>query len=98
MTEKDVDWLFPDAEKNKALQEEKGLVWAQKYLVFEQDPRARDLLAHWLVTVRRQTISPAASVQEYAYWNARRELFEHIQAQIEFAKNGLNQPKPRTTT
>lgn len=95
--EKDpADWLFPQAEKQKADQEEKGLVFAQKYLVFKQDPRARDLLEHWTKTVRRQKLSIAASAQEYAYYNARREFVELIHEQIEFAENGLNQPKSRT--
>lgn len=93
----ETDWLFPDAKGQKAAQEEKGLVFAQKYLVFVQDPRARELLDHWTKTARRQTLPPSASVQEYAYFNARREIFEAIHAQIEFAQNGLNQPKVRTT-
>ena len=43
MTEKN-DWadLFPEAEQAKVEQKEKGFVFAQKYLVFEQDPRAKD--------------------------------------------------------
>ena len=46
--EKDpADWLFPQAEQQKADQEEKGFIFAQKYLVFKQDPRARELLNHW---------------------------------------------------
>ena len=96
--EKDpADWLFPQAEKQKADQEEKGLVFAQKYLVFKQDPRARDLLAHWTALARRQRIAASATVQEYAAHNAFREMVEGIHAQIEIAENGLNQPKPRTT-
>lgn len=96
MAEKE-DWLFPDAEKQKAAQQEKGLVFAQKYLVFQQDPRARELLAHWATTVRKQMIAPNATAQEYAYYNARREFVEMIHAQLEFAQNGANQPPIRTT-
>lgn len=95
--DENADWLFPAAGQQKAAMEEKGLVFAQKYLVFVQDPRARELLDHWTKTARRQTLPPGASVQEYAYFNARREIFEAIHAQIEFAQNGLNQPKARTT-
>lgn len=90
------DWLFPNAEQQKADLEEKGLVFAQKYLVFKQDPRARELLEHWTKIVRQQTITPSATAQEYAYFNARREFIELIHVQIAFAENGLNQPKPRT--
>ena len=93
---KGADWLFPEAEQQKAEREEKGLVFAQKYLVFKQDPRARELLEHWTQMARRQTIPPNASAQEYAYFNARREFFELIHAQIEFAENGRTQPQPRT--
>lgn len=93
------DWLFPEAEEQRAEIEEKGLVFAQRYLVFSgptADPRARDLFEHWTRMARRQVINPSASAQEYAYWNARREFIEGIAAQIEFANNGLNQPKSRT--
>ena len=95
--EKDpADWLFPQAEQKKAEQEEKSFVFAQKYLVFKQEPRARDLLAHWTVLARRQRVAANATVQEYAAHNAFREMVEGIHAQIEIAENGLNQPKPRT--
>lgn len=99
MVEKD-DWLFPDAKRQKADIEEKGLVFAQKYLVFSgptADPRARELLEHWTKCERQRVIPPAATAQERAHWNARREIFEGIWTQIEFAMNGQNVPKPRTT-
>lgn len=91
------DWLFPKAAEQRAAQEEKGLAWAQRYLVFVQDPRARELLEHWTKTERRRSLPPNASAQEYAYYNARRDIFEGIHAEIEFAQNGLNQPRARTT-
>jgi hypothetical protein len=93
------DWLFPNAERQKSALEEKGLVFAQKYLVFAgptSDPRARDLLQYWTATVRKRRIPPNATVQEYAAANAFRELVEGIHQQIEFANQGLNQPKTRT--
>lgn len=95
--EKD-DWLFPQAEKQRAELEEKGLVFAQKYLVFggpTSDPRAREILEHWTVIARRTRIPAGASAQEYAAANAFRELVEGVHAQIEFAMKGANQPKPR---
>lgn len=100
MEEKEgADWLFPKAEAEKAAQEEKGLVFAQKYLVFSgptADPRALDLLQHWTALARRKTIAASATVQEYAAHNAFREFVEGIHGQIDFANNGLNQPKLRT--
>ena len=91
------DWLFPQAEQQKKDQEEKGLVFAQRYLVFKQEPRARELLAHWTALARKTPVARNASVQEYAAHNAFREFVEGIHAQIEFAENGQNVPKPRTT-
>lgn len=91
------DWLFPEAEKQKAAQEEKGLIFAQKYLVFQQEPRARELLAHWTSLARRTPVPRNASVQEYAAANAFREFIEGLHSQIEFATSGLNQPKLRTS-
>lgn len=93
--EKPEDWLFPDAQKQRKHMEEKGLVFAQRYLVFDgptADPRAKALLEHWTRTVRRQKVSPSASAQELAYFNARREFVELIHEQIEIAQNGLSLP------
>lgn len=94
------DWLFPKAAEQRAKQEEKGLVFAAKYLVFAgptADPRARELLEHWTALVRKTPIPRGASVQEYAAANAFREFVEGIWSQIEFANQGQNVPKPRTT-
>lgn len=92
------DDIFPGASKKRAEQEEKGLLFAQQYLVFEgptSDARARALLEYWTTTVRRRTLSPTATHAEHAAHNAFREFVEAIHAQIEFAMNGLNQPRPR---
>lgn len=97
--EKDgADWLFPKTEQQKAAQEEKALVFAQRYLVFfgpTSDPRARELLEHWSHGVRKQLVPPNASAQESAYWNSRREFVEAIWSQIGIAQNGKNQPAPQ---
>jgi hypothetical protein len=88
----------PQAVALKATAQQKALMFAQKYLVFDgptADLRAQELLAHWTATVRRQRVSPSASAQELAYWNARREFVEAIHAEIEFANNGLAEPTPR---
>ncbi len=60
------DDLFPKAAEQRAEAKEKGLVFAQKYLVFggkTADPRARELLEHWTRVVRSQIIPPGASAQ-----------------------------------
>lgn len=98
MAEEKEDWLFPNAPEQRAKQEEKGLIFAQKYLVFAgptADPRARDLFERWTALVRKTPIPRGASVQEYAAANAFREFVEGIHSQIEFAQNGQNAPKPR---
>ena len=95
------DDIFPEAGKQRAELEQQSLVFAQKYLVFggpTADPRARELLEHWTALARRARIPANASLGEYAAANAFRELVEGIHAQIDFANQGLNQPKPRTTT
>lgn len=100
MAEENEDWLLPHAAQQRADLEEKGLIFAQKYLVFSgvtADPRARELFEHWTRTVRQQRIAPGATVQEYAHFNARREFIETIAAQIEFANKGTSVPKPRTS-
>jgi hypothetical protein len=93
------DDIFPGMAEKRAEQEEKGLLFAQRYLVFAgptSDARARQLLEHWTTTVRRRTLPPSASHAEHAAHNAFREFVEAIHAQIEFAMNGLNQPRPKT--
>lgn len=93
------DWLFPEKEQQQAAQREKGITFAQQYLVFSgatADIRAARLLEHWTRTVRLQKVPPNATPQEYAYWNARREFVESIHEQIELANNGLK-AQPRTT-
>lgn len=95
------DWtdLFPKSADQKAVIQQNGLLFAQRYLCFAgptADPRARELLAHWTALARRVPIPRGASVQEYAAANAFREFVEAIHAQIEFAQQGLNQPTTRT--
>ena len=93
------DWLFPHAGAQKAEIQEKGLLFAQKYLVFggpTSDPRARELLEHWTAIARRTRIPANASAQEYAAANAFREFVEGVHSQIDFASNGANVPQPRT--
>lgn len=98
MAEEREDWLFPKAGEQRAKQEEKGLIFAQKYMVFAgptSDPRARDLFEHWTALVRKTPIPRNASVQEYAAANAFREFIEGIHSQVELAVRGSHEPKPR---
>ncbi len=95
-----LDDIFPGATRRRAEQEEKGLVFAQKYLVFSgptSDPRARELLEHWTLAIRKARIPKNATVQELAAHNALREWVEGIHTQIEFAQQGQNVPKSRTS-
>lgn len=103
MSEKPDDFLFPNAARQREAQQQQGLIFAQRYLVFSgptADPRARELLEHWTRTVRAQRIAPNASAQELAYYNARREFVEAIHEQIEMAMKGAQSlpPVTRTTT
>lgn len=91
------DDIFPKAKEQRAAMEEKGLIFSQHFLVFARDPAAKAVLAFWTQAVRRKTLSPAATVQEYAAHNAVREFVEGIHAHIEFANQGVNTPKPRTS-
>lgn len=65
---------------------EKQLAFAQLFLVFEHDPRAAALLAHWIDAVESRDTAPNASHAEYAYWEGRRAFIRGIQRQVHFAK------------
>lgn len=92
------DDIFPNAKKEREDQEEKGFIFSQKYLVFAgatADPRARELLEQWTQAVRRKVVPPAAGLGEHAAANGLREFIEGINAQVELAIKGPQQPKPR---
>lgn len=94
------DDLFPGAAEKRAEQEEKGWLFSQKYLVFAgatADPRARELLEQWTQAVRRKVVPLNAGLGEYAAANAMREFVEQINAQVELALKGPQQPAKRTT-
>lgn len=86
-------------EKNQTVEEirederVKALNFAKLYEVFEQDPRGKALLAHWVESVEKRDIAPAASHAEYAYWEGRRAFIRGIQRQIEFATTEGRVPK-----
>lgn len=88
-----LDELFPNAKAQQADIRQKGLTFAQKYLVFHgptADSRARELLEHWTQKIRKTQIPKGASVQEYAAHNALREFVEAIHSQIEFAEGNAS--------
>lgn len=86
------DWLFPNAEKDKAADATRALQIAQMYMCFELDGNARKLLAMWTAQVRNVKINKDATAQEYAAHNAVREFVEGIYQQIGLAKNRGNLP------
>jgi hypothetical protein len=80
-------YLFPNAEKQTAERNTKAYEFAQRYLVFDQHPMAKQLLAHWVAEMEARDIAPSASHAEYAYWEGRRNFIRGIQRQVELAKN-----------
>lgn len=87
MAEEKEDYLFPDAAKQKAERNTKAYEFAQLYLVFDQHPLAKQLLAHWVKAEEARDVAPSASHAEYAYWEGRRNFIRGIQRQVELAKN-----------
>lgn len=90
------DWLddlFPGAAARRTEMFEKGVVFAQRYLVFAgptADPRAKELLEHWTKYVRGNRINPSASHAELAAHNALREWVEGIHQQIDLAQQNAS--------
>ena len=94
------DDIFPEAGKQKAARDTKAFEFAQLYLVFDQHPLAKQLLAIWVKEIESRDIAPGASHAEYAYYEGRRAFIRGIQRQIELAKNppvgvALNVPAAR---
>lgn len=88
------DWL--DEEAPAAARESQrvlAVTFAQHYLVFEQDPRARALLEHWTKTLSRRRTPVGAPVQEYAANEALRAFVDSIHDQLALAHSeGRNTP------
>lgn len=80
------DWLDSDEEKiARAEQVAKAREFAQNYLVFEQDGRARALLEHWEQTLLGKRTPVNATIQEYAAAEAVRAFVAGIKHQIALA-------------
>lgn len=91
----EADWLSGDARSDvppqlKAAQQAQAVEFAQLYQVFTQDPRARELLAHWVEAIENRDIPPHAAIQEYAYHEGRRQFVRGIQRQIALAQKGTS--------
>ena len=65
----------------------KAKEFAQQYLVFMQDPRAKALLGHWEEQMLRKKVRPSASLQEYAHAEGMREFVQQIRDQIKLANS-----------
>lgn len=83
------DWLDNDsidaARKNQAALR---VEFAQNYLVFDSDSRARALLAHWEEHVLNKRTPVGASLQQYAADEAIRAFVHGIREQLRIARKG----------
>lgn len=79
------DWLNPDNEKIASAQRAAALEIASRYLVFQTNQQARELLAMWDQQIRRKRTPLNASIQEYAANEAMRAFIEGIHDQINIA-------------
>ncbi len=88
--EQDKDWLDPDRDEQLAKQRTEGLRIANLYLVFEQDPRGKELLEQWRKGFGRKRTPTHAPIAEYAANEAMRAFIDEIENQVELAKVGLD--------
>lgn len=88
--DQDKDWLEPDRDELLDKQRKEGLHIASLYLVFEQDPRGKELLKMWKIGFGRRRTPTHAPIAEYAANDAVRAFIDEIENQIELAKAGLD--------
>lgn len=69
-----------------AINKKQAVDFAQLYLVFEQDARAKALLEHWERTIEARDTPPDSSHAVYAYAEGRRVFVRSIRREIEFAR------------
>ena len=82
------DWLSADL--NSAANDEQRreqIAFARKYLVFEDDPRAKDIFNHWKKVMLYKRTPVDANVQTYAADEAVRAFIAGVVAQLEIAKD-----------
>lgn len=86
-----IDWTGDTevaADAHRVAQKAKAVEFANLYSLFVDDERGRQLLAHWVKTIEDRDVPPAASLQEYAYFEGRRAFVRGIQRQIELSTQG----------
>lgn len=88
--DQDKDWLEPNREGLLAKQKAEGLRIASLYLVFEQDPRGKELLKFWQDTIVGVKTATNAPTKQYVWDQAQRSLVQGIAKQIELAKAGFD--------
>lgn len=87
-----MDWLDEDSQAlSRAQQKAAAVEFAQLYKVFEDDPRAAQLLKHWCDTIEQRDVPPSASLQEYAHFEGRRSFIRGIQRELKLAQTEGNQ-------
>jgi predicted oxidoreductase (fatty acid repression mutant protein) len=85
-----LDWLDNDEEgaaTRKAL-EAKHVEYAQNYLVFDTDARARAILAQWDSALLRKRTPVGASLQQYAAEEAVRAFVASVIEQVRIGREG----------
>jgi len=75
------DWL-DEGEGAREAQRQSAVEFAQAYLVFVDDSRARELLDYWDRTLMNRRVPVDASIQQYAAAEALRAFIAGIHQQI----------------
>ncbi len=84
------DWLDNESvDAHRADMAAKRVEFAQNYLVFESDSRARALLANWTDKVLHRRTPVTASVQQYAADEAVRAFVAGIHEELRIARKGV---------
>jgi predicted oxidoreductase (fatty acid repression mutant protein) len=84
------NWLDDDeaaAATRKEL-EAKHVEYAKNYLVFEQDARARAILAQWEAAMLKKRTPVGASLQQYAAEEAVRAFVASVIEQVRIGREG----------
>lgn len=83
------DFLVDDTAEQKQERLDNAVEFAQLYLVFETDERAKRLLEHWRETILLKDTPVESSLQRYAADQSQRQLVIGIEKQIKLAKEGF---------
>ena len=84
------DWLEGDREEKQEALKAQALETAQLYLVFEEAPRAVQLLQMWEERLIEVETPDESSLQKFAADNALRRFVVGIKRQIKLAKEGFD--------